>query len=424
MTPLRIYYMAGPGDVLTSFEHWRRRQDDPNITAVAYSSQFFDACRELCADLWAVSTHPRVGSASEGRITVEHRSSGLEGKSGASYHLAHLRYAANVVRDVRRFRANVLFLFGNDLYPFLIEPLHALGVHIVTGMHCVLWAKHAKISRVRRAVLRLSAPYYRRHCSALLSISADINAQVEQLTGGRHCPIVDFRPYFRAQLFQDIEAPVLDARPFRVLFAGRVETDKGVFDLLEVAQRLRDRDRSDIEFDLCGDGSALAALRERAIGLGLAASFRLHGWCGQDRTRELLGRSHVVVVPTRSDFGEGFNKVVVEAILAGRPAVTSSVCPSAQYARDAIIEVAPDQSDAYLDAICALADDRSLYRRLQAATVDLRPQFLDSQYSYGAAVRHVLGALQNGHKPAAISLRPQALATKAVASRSHARALS
>jgi glycosyltransferase involved in cell wall biosynthesis len=403
--PLRVYYMAGAGDVITSFEHWRKGEDDPRITAVAYSSQFFDVCRELGAELWAVSTYPQPGIVREGGITVEHRGDPLAGKSGLAYHWAHLSYARQVIADIRAFRANVAVV-GAEPYPFLLEPLRSMGVNVIAGMHCVLWPKHGGISAARRSLLKLSADFYRTQCKAILSISSDVNAQVQDLVGGSSSSIVDFRPLFRKHVFEALPPPQPRVRPFRVFFAGRVEHNKGVFDLLEVAERLQKEGRSDVEFDLCGTGAALDELQSRVSALGLERSFRLHGYCKQQRIRELLGRSHLVAVPTRSDFIEGLNKVVVEGVLAGRPVVTSTVCPAVHYVRGAVVEVEPDNPSGYYDAICRLADDGEHYAQLQTATHGVAVQFLDDRYSYKSAVRHVLLALREGQTPAPVSHPP------------------
>jgi glycogen synthase len=49
---------------------------------------------------------------------------------------------------------------------------------------------------------------------------------------------------------------------FRVLFIGRIEFDKGVFDLLEAARKISKQGIKDIVFDICGDGTALDSLRQ------------------------------------------------------------------------------------------------------------------------------------------------------------------
>ena len=44
----------------------------------------------------------------------------------------------------------------------------------------------------------------------------------------------------------------------------------------------------------------------------------IRGWTLQD-LQEVYARSHVSIVPTRSDYREGFAMTAAEAILAGRP---------------------------------------------------------------------------------------------------------
>ena len=43
--------------------------------------------------------------------------------------------------------------------------------------------------------------------------------------------------------------------------------------------------------------------------------------------------------------------VCAEAILAGRPVITSPVCPALDYVRDAAVEVSPDNIEQYCEAI-------------------------------------------------------------------------
>jgi glycosyltransferase involved in cell wall biosynthesis len=124
---------------------------------------------------------------------------------------------------------------------------------------------------------------------------------------------------------------------------------------------------------------------------------------------DLLGlwsRSHAAVVPTTRDFVEGFNQVVIEAILSGRPVVTSEVCPALDYARPCAIEVPPEDVDAYAQAILTLVDDTATYERLRGNCRNVGMQFLDESKSFGAAVRRVLTALQQGREVVPIAHPP------------------
>jgi len=200
-----------------------------------------------------------------------------------------------------------------------------------------------------------------------------------------------------------------------VLFAGRIEPNKGVFDLLEIARRLAKAGHTEIEFDICGTGSALEGLKAQVERSALTRRFHLHGHCKQDVMRGLLSRCHVVVVPTTTDFVEGFNKVVAEGVLAGRPVITSSVCPAIGYVRDAILEVPPNDVDAYEAAILDLYSNQSLYEAKRAACLSLQGQFYDPSRSWAAALRRALGSLDvhttDRHTMTPPSHRPEAAGT-------------
>ena len=100
---------------------------------------------------------------------------------------------------------------------------------------------------------------------------------------------------------------------------------------------------------------------------------------------------HVLIVPTTTDFPEGFNQVVGEGILAGRPVITSSVCPALDYVREAVVEVPADDVSAYHDAILRLHDDLALYEQKRSASVALQGQFYDPKRGWAQALRMALG---------------------------------
>jgi glycosyltransferase involved in cell wall biosynthesis len=98
--------------------------------------------------------------------------------------------------------------------------------------------------------------------------------------------------------------------------------------------------------------------------------------------------------------------VVVEAMMAGRPVITSRVCPALEYVGDAAIEVQPDDQGAYYEAIVRLKSNRQLYEGLRASCGSMTKRFSDPSQGYGAAVRHVLEALGRGRRPEPRELHP------------------
>jgi glycosyltransferase involved in cell wall biosynthesis len=119
-----------------------------------------------------------------------------------------------------------------------------------------------------------------------------------------------------------------------------------------------------------------------------------------DELRRIYARAHSVIVPTTAEFAEGFNMVVAEAVLAGRPVVTSAVCPAVHYLGDAVVQVPVDDVDAYERAIERLADDPKFYAQTRDAGSAVRERFFDPQNSFGAGLEGVLRAAQAEQSPA------------------------
>jgi glycosyltransferase involved in cell wall biosynthesis len=226
--------------------------------------------------------------------------------------------------------------------------------------------------------------------SAIMSASHDISEQVGELTGGRQRPVHEFLPSYRREQFSGVGAPPAERSPFRVFYAGRIERNKGVFDLLDICKQFTAAGRTDIEFDVCGAGGALAELTAATEAAGLAARFRCHGHCDKGTMREMFARCHTVIVPTTSDFIEGFNQVVAEGVLSGRPVITSNICPALDYVRDAVVEVPPDDVKGYHDAILKLADDVAFYERTTAACHAAQGQFYDPERSWATTLKNVM----------------------------------
>jgi glycogen synthase len=196
-------------------------------------------------------------------------------------------------------------------------------------------------------------------------------------------------PTYRRSEFLNLAEPDLTIAPFRILFAGRIERNKGVFDLLAIAQRLIGEGHN-LVFELCGDGTALQELREAAQKAGLSQTFLCHGYCQKQKLQERLSRSHLVIVPTRTEFVEGFNQVVAEGVLAGRPVITSSVCPAIAYVQEAVVEVPPNDVQAYGDAVLKLYRDRDFYQLKRRNCAKVQAQFYDSSYSWATTLHSLL----------------------------------
>jgi glycosyltransferase involved in cell wall biosynthesis len=394
---LRVIYFAGSGDASESLRAFEQGRYNDTIGHVGYSDQVFRVCDELGVDLLSLCTSPRATDYGLRRLRIERRTDPLQGKAGLAYHLAHVAFAKQVTAEARQFRADVVIV-GFEPYAFLLEPLRRSGVKIVQALHCVLWPEFRSRSRSLAALSPLLRRSYRRSFSAILSASHYITRQVDTLAGAEVPSVVEFLPTFRPEAYLGVKPADPAARPFRVMFVGRFEPNKGVYLLLDVARTLKRMGRQDVVIELCGNGSAFAEIEALVEREGLQDVYVMHGWCEAQRLKQLSERAHVYVVPTTSAFVEGFNHVTIEGLLAGRPVITSRVCPAVDYVSGGVQVVAPDSADAYLSAITELAERPALYERLRSYCPDAQ-RFLSPSDGFGAAVHHVLSALGAGRNP-------------------------
>jgi glycosyltransferase involved in cell wall biosynthesis len=107
-----------------------------------------------------------------------------------------------------------------------------------------------------------------------------------------------------------------DADRRRVVFAGRVVSQKGVAVLIRAAREV------DGEFVICGDGRELQAMRSLARRIGVERRVCFKGWLGAEELASEFARASVVVVP--SLWPEPFGLVGIEALSAGRPVIASA----------------------------------------------------------------------------------------------------
>jgi glycosyltransferase involved in cell wall biosynthesis len=418
--PLRILYCAGPGNVIGTYRHWKDGYDDPSQVAITYSGQFYEVCRQVGAEAYVISYCEERDKLVDGPFRIEHRPLPVSTEGpGPLYRLGQLWSGLKFTLTALCYRPDVMLTMGGAEW-FSLGLIPLLGVKVVVTFHGHLWRVARPPTGLDRFFWKLNGRFFRRHAKAFMYISDSIAEQLRGLTGPLSVPVLRFTPTYRAELFRPAAStPPPAPPPYKVFYAGRVEENKGVFALLDIAKRFKAEGRTDIEFDLCGDGHALDELRRQAKEAGLADTFRCHGHVIKREMASWYQRSHLVVVPTTTDSIEGLNKVVVEAVLASRPVVTSRVCPALEYVRPGVLEVPPDDTKAYGDAILRLVDDRALYEEKVRGCAASTEQFYDPARSWAATLRKVLaliGATGDVRQAAADESAAPAAVSRAAAS--------
>ena len=126
--------------------------------------------------------------------------------------------------------------------------------------------------------------------------------------------------------------PMPPASPRVFAFVGRLQRDKGIYEFVAAARRLRAEDPS-TRFLVVGSrrhANWSAVSEDDLRGWAEEGVVELRGHC--EDVRSHVAEAHAVVLPSHG--GEGVPRVILEAAALGRPAVVSNVSGS----RDAVVE--------------------------------------------------------------------------------------
>jgi glycosyltransferase involved in cell wall biosynthesis len=392
---LRLLYALGPGDAVADYEAWRRGEAYAAETSLTYSGDFYQYCRAAKHVGHAISYCERPAAIDDVWMRVENRPK-RRGKSGWRYHLAELRYGLGIVRTALRWKADIVFADSGTTHWMVLGLLVLAGIPVAAVLHNTLWPAGYRPRRLaQRLILAADGLFWRRLAGALLSVSPECERQVRELAGAAPPLCLQYRRQYREEDFAAV-APPPKRKPFRVLFAGRVEENKGVFDLVRIAGLLERQRPGKVRFEVAGGGSAGGRLKQEVARNGLEAAIRVLGRLDRAQLLRAYGRCHAVIVPTRSDFAEGFAMVCAEAVLAGRPVITSPVVPAAEALSPAVALARTDDASSYASAIARLQDDPAAYDSLQRNCAALGRVFFDRRHGLAAALHQAVEFLRAG----------------------------
>lgn len=139
-----------------------------------------------------------------------------------------------------------------------------------------------------------------------------------------------------------------------VMYAGNVGFSQSLELLVELARR-----RADLAVVINGEGAARERLRAMASGL---ANVHFVDYQPASRLAEVLASADVLVVPLRAGLAQvSVPSKVYAALAAGRPVVAAidadTEIPRVLAAAGAGVAVDPDDTEAFVAAVAALADD-------------------------------------------------------------------
>ena len=163
-------------------------------------------------------------------------------------------------------------------------------------------------------VARRAIRFFLNRSACLIVLSSQWNALLKGMTTNTHARII---PNF----VQALEAGQTRARAeWTILFLGRLNREKGLFDLLQAMSAIKD-DFPLLRLEVGGEGSE-KPVREAASRLNIESRIKLHGWVSGSVKDELVCGATIYVLPS---YYEGLPMGVLEAMANGLPVIASDV---------------------------------------------------------------------------------------------------
>lgn len=379
---LRISYLPGPGDVYGTYRHWRAGAVDPRVPTVAYSSMFYEFCAQIDALGQVMTRQPAPDRRREGRFRFDQVGVEVRGYPGAP---RRLRAVWRSVVRARAFRPDAVIV-GSDIDPVAIPALKAIGARVILSVHNT-YRSAADVLATRTLKERLVAAVRHaglRTIDAAICTSEECRRQLLHIVPGASAFVHAPQPVARARAVKRTPAR-------RLLFLGRVEGDKGIFDLLEAFRRLA-LDSPSIDLVYAGAGGAEEALRRAVDESGLSKRVQCSGQLDAAGVAKALIEADILVCPTRSSFREGLAMVCIEAAALGVPSVVSSAVPAAEALPQSATVFAADDPDALHAALQRLISSQLLLQKKRLAAIEEVERLTDPAGSWGSLLYPALVA--------------------------------
>jgi len=149
-----------------------------------------------------------------------------------------------------------------------------------------------------------------------------------------------------------------------ILFLGKLQQSKGIFDLLQAVAAVR-ATVPGVRLICAGDGERIAVARH-AERLGIADAVKFTGWVGPSGKRALLENAALLALPS---YDEALPMSLLEAMSAGVPVIASPVGGIQEVVVEGVTGflVAPGDVQTLERLLRSVLEDRALAARIGAA---------------------------------------------------------
>ncbi|RRH67913.1 glycosyltransferase family 4 protein [Falsigemmobacter faecalis] len=385
----RLAFMAGPGDVVGTYEQWAAGRHDVRVPVLSYSAQFYSLVAALGAEALIITAGPEQPTVPDPRfhfvcVGRNHSARGLK------WHLAERDYARRLATVINDWSPDAVILSG-DLKP---TAYHAIAnkTRLFLTLHGSFWPMGRRSNRLRNRFDQWRLGRALTRAEGAVSTSVECARQFKILAGARHRVETEM-PQIMAE---HLTAARRRERARRLLFLGRIEANKGVFDLLAAFGAVAAR-FPDARLTLAGTGSADEILTEAIDQHDAREQIEFAGLLDAKGVHAALGKADLLICPTQADVTEGLALVVLEAAAQGVPSVTSSVVPAAETAGAACVTFPANDVEALRTTLMRLMENHEAYTTLAGKAAEIRPLMLDRSLGWGSCLARVLLGAQPIH---------------------------
>ena len=185
---LRISYLPGPGDLETTFDYWAKREFDPRVPSIAYSTMFFELCHRLGAEAQVIVRGPGDPHTNQ-KKNVRFDKVAFDPDSGRiSYIMDRSRYARDCIEQVEAFDPH-LVVVSTD-FPWRFFSTLSKGRKLVLTVHNTLWPMGTENHPLKRRVKNAFLSRWLGAVDSAVYTSHECYRQISSLTGPRFEEIV------------------------------------------------------------------------------------------------------------------------------------------------------------------------------------------------------------------------------------------
>lgn len=173
-----------------------------------------------------------------------------------------------------------------------------------------------------------------------------------------------------------------------ILFVGRMEVSKGIFELFEACRPLLEAN-GELRLIFAGEGKDTNSLIEMVARSSCCENVIFLGRVPHNELPEIIKDAYCVVTPTRSSFPEGRCMAAMEGLLMGRPVIAPDFGPFPYLIKDGVngLLFVPDSVESLRQKIVLVMKDSEFYQRLEKGAVITGEELLSNKTDYYTALK-------------------------------------